>query len=249
MLKKFLLTAAATFVLAGSAIAQTAPASVATLAKASPAAGVRNPVLIADITYVLLSSEAGKYRSGEIDKIRKSIEKEIEPQAIAIKAEQDKIIKIEGEMEALEAAITSRGGVPQKDGEFLKRMGDYQTQLTAYQKKEQEFAGLYRFASADQKATEEASIRELGKALNPVIKSLVAQKNADVLLNASPQSVAYFVDAVDVSDELLAQFNTAVKTIPVVRQRVPREAPANAAASAKKPASATGPKPVAPVKP
>lgn len=248
MLKKLLISATAFGLIASSAYAQTAPAPIASVQPPKPAAtaGARTPVLVADITYVLLMSDAGKYRAAEMDKIRAAIQKEVEPQANALKAEQDRIAKIEDDIAKLEKAITDKGGVPQKDGDFLKKYGDYQTQLNGYQKKENDFSRLYQFAIADIKATDEASIRELGKALNPVIKSLVASKNADILLNASPQSIAYFVDSVDVSDELLAKFNSATKTVPVSRVKVPREAPAQANPAAGAPA--TPKKPAAPQK-
>ena len=247
MLKKLLISATAFGLIATSAYAQTAPAPIASVQPPKPAAtaGARTPVLVADITYVLLMSDAGKYRAAEMDKIRATIQKEVEPQAIALKADQDRISKIEDDIANLEKSIIDKGGVPQKDGDYLKKYGDYQIQLNAYQKKENDFSKLYQFAVADIKATDEASIRELGKALNPVIKSLVASKNADILLNASPQSIAYFVDSVDVSDELLAKFNSATKTVPVSRVKVPREAPAQANPAG---APATPKKPAAPQK-
>ncbi len=250
MLKKILISATAFGLVATNAMAQTAPAPIASVQPPKPvaASGVRTPVLVADITYIMVMSDAGKFRATEVEKIRSAIQKEIEPQALALRGEQDKLAKVEDNLAAIEKAITDKGGVPQKDGDYLKKIGDYQIQVNAYQKKENDFSKIYNYALADMKATEEASIIELRKSLTPALKAIVAAKNADIVMIASPQSLAYFTESVDVTEELLAKFNIATKTIPVTRVKVPREAPAQANPAAPAAPTATPKKPAAPQK-
>lgn len=219
MFKKILLGTALSLSLCGAAISQPAPAPIkaATAAKAE--------VLIADMIYVMEASEAGKFKAAELTKIGQAMDKEIEPKRKFVEDENKKLIKAEADLNAMAEAIRAQGGSAEQSPEFLKKLGEYQGQKTALQKKAQEIALEVQYLKRDLAASEEAAQVQLLKALQPIVKTVVTAHDAKLLLDNNVNIVAYYDPAIDVTDELLAKLNLAAKTVVVKRVVVPREAP------------------------
>lgn len=237
MFKKILLGTVLSLGLCGLAYAQPAPAPIKT------ATAAKAEVLIADMIYVMEASEAGKYKAAELTKIGQAMDKEIEPKRKLVEDENKKLIKAEADLNALAEAIRAQGGAAEQNPEFLKKLGEYQGQKTALQKKAQEIALEVQYLKRDLAASEEAAQVQLLKALQPIVKTVVTAHSATLLLDNNVNIVAYYDPAIDVTDELLAKLNAAVKTVLVKRVVVPREAPkppVNGGGAAPKPA----PKPV-----
>lgn len=219
MFKKILLGTVLSLSLCGAAIAQVAPApvKVATATKAE--------VLIADMIYVMDASEAGKFKAAELLKIGQAMDKEVDPQRKIVEEENKKLIKAEADLGVFAESIRAQGIAPEQNSEFLKKFGEFQAQKEALQKKAQGIALNIQYLKRDLAATEEAAQRELLKALQPIVKSVVTAHSANLLLDNNVNVVAYFDTSIDVTDELLAKLNAATKTIVVKRVTLPREAP------------------------
>lgn len=71
--------------------------------------------------------------------------------------------------------------------------------------------------------TERAALAEFNNALIPVLREVVAENNANIILDKS--QVVFVDEATDVSATVIAKLNAATPTINVVRQKMPTQQP------------------------
>jgi len=71
--------------------------------------------------------------------------------------------------------------------------------------------------------TERAALAEFNNALIPVLREVVAENNANIILDKS--QVVFVDEATDVSASVIAKLNAATPAINVVRQKMPTQQP------------------------
>ena len=70
------------------------------------------------------------------------------------------------------------------------------------------------------KLTESKAIEKVNVHLREVLKAVVEERNADVVLE---RSLVIYGDPADVTDTVISRLNSKVKTVPVTRERLPRK--------------------------
>ncbi len=197
--------------MATSALAQTAPAAAPRPAPPPSAPAVASPVIVVNVAYIVQASSAGQDMANKINAITQAMASELQPEARAIDAERNRLAQ----------TPASQLQTPQ-----------FQAQEEALGKRLQAFEVKRQKAAADLQATRQAAFEALQASLDPVLKSLLASRNAYIILDTG--SAVDFVGGVDATADLLAKYNAAVKTINVTRVNTaaPAANPAPAAPAA-----------------
>jgi outer membrane protein len=162
-------------------------------------------VLVANLQEVIVTTDAGKDMNNKLMAIANAMKAELTPEGNAIDAEVTKLEQTPA------SQLQSDAFVKQRDALNLRA---------------QNFENKKRKVSADLQATRQDALEKFQTSLDPVVKSLMAEKNATVLLDSS--MVTYAVPSVDVTATLVAKMNATTKTIAVTRQSVPVQGAATA---------------------
>jgi len=72
----------------------------------------------------------------------------------------------------------------------------------------------------EMKITEAKAVQKVQERLRTILKTIVAERNADVVLE---RSLVIYGDPVDVTDTVISRLNGQMKTVPVTRERLPRK--------------------------
>ena len=87
----------------------------------------------------------------------------------------------------------------------------------------QVFQQRRQIAANELALTERAALAEFNHALIPVLREVVAETGANIILDKS--QVVFVDDATDVSASVISKLNAATPTINVVRQKMPTQQP------------------------
>ena len=69
--------------------------------------------------------------------------------------------------------------------------------------------------------TEAKALQKVNNKLAEILKAIVAERNADVVLE---RSVVIYGDGADVTDTVISRLNSQLRTVTVTRERLPRKA-------------------------
>lgn len=169
---------------------------------AVPAASAQTIVTI-DEGRILRDSKAGKHIQTQLKSIETQIQGELKPTRTAL----------ESEARALEAK--SKGKTPEQ----LNTDTDFVSKYVAYQNNARNYAQKQKIVANEFAMTERKALLDFNKALEPALKTVVANKKADIVLARS--QVVYSGPTVDVSSLVISQLDSKTPTIAVSRQRLP----------------------------
>ena len=159
-----------------------------------------SPVLVVNMQQVVATSEAGKDMNKKLEAIANTMKAELTPEENAITAEIKRLEQTPA------AQLQSDTFIKQRDALNDRR----EKQAVKKQKIAVEF-----------QATSEDALSKYNTAIQPVVKSLMAEKSATVLLDSS--MVTYYEPAVDVTSTLITKLNASTKTINVTRKTLPAQ--------------------------
>jgi outer membrane protein len=218
-MKRFVLSVAAALVAAG-ALAQETPATTAPAspapATAAPAAGAKQKIGVINVERLVQESALGKEAFNRVKKLNDSK-----------KEEGDKLQK---ELRDMEQKLADQGTALADDKkEALQK---------SYQEKAIAFKRFQDDANRDLEAAQKKELSDLERRVFPVINQVGKEKGYTVIFNKFQSGLVYADDSVDITDDVLKQFNTTVA--------VP--APKSDGAAATKPAASIKPPAPAPTK-
>lgn len=180
--------------------------AVVPLIAAAPIATAQTSVIVIDEAKILRDSKAGKHIKAELEKLEKQMEGELKPTATQLendgKSLQSKVQGKTREQVAGDAALVS--------------------QLEGYQKKAGEFAQKRGKVAQEYALTERKALVDFNKALEPVLKDVVAEKKADIVLSRG--QVIFSGPTVDATASVISKLDSRSPTIAVTRQRAPANA-------------------------
>ena len=176
------------------------------LAVAAPAASAQGTVVVTiDEGRILGDSKAGKDIQTKLKNIETQIKNELEPTRKSLETEGKALqTKLEGKTRE---AITADAALV--------------SQLTAYQKKANEFAQKRQVVSQEFSLTERQALIDINKAIEPVLMEVVNEKKAQIVM--SKGQVIYSADAIDVTALVISKLDAKTPTITVTRQRAPAQ--------------------------
>ncbi len=187
-------------ILTAFALAFTAPLA---LAPAASAQGTN--VVVIDRIQIVAQSKAGQDIRTKIQGIETAMQSELKPAADKLQADGTAI-------ETKTAGMTP---------EAMRADASLKTEVEAYARQANEFNRDRQIAANELALTERQALAEFNNALVPVLRQVVAEKGANVILDKS--SVVFVDDATDVTADVIAKLDAATPTINVVRQKLPQQ--------------------------
>ncbi|MEH6410733.1 MAG: OmpH family outer membrane protein [Hyphomonas sp.] len=175
-------------------------------AVAVPAATAQGTtVVMIDEGRLLTESKAGKDIQTKLSSLETQMKNELEPTRATLETDGKALqTKIEGKTREAVAADTA-----------------LVAQLTAYQKRANEFAQKRQIVSQEFQLTERKALVDFNRAIEPALMEVVTEKKAQVVM--SKGQVIFSADTVDVTGLVISKLDAKTPTIAVTRQRVPAQ--------------------------
>ncbi len=179
---------------------------VSGVAVAAPAASAQGTtVVMIDEGRLLGESKAGKDIQTKLKNLETQMKNELEPIRATLETDGKALqTKVEGKTREAIAADTAIMG-----------------QLTAYQKRAQEFAQKQQIVSKEFQLTERQALIDFNKAIEPALMEVVNEKKAQIVM--SKAQVIFSADTVDVTPLVISKLDAKTPTIAVSRQRLPAQ--------------------------
>jgi len=170
----------------------------------SASAMAQSTILVVDTGRVLRDSEVGKHIKRQLETIGKSMESEAKAKATPL----------ESRGKSLEAQLKGKTMASLQGNTAL------QNQIKSFQKDQQAVALDLQYKQKEMQITEGKAVQKVQERLRTILKSIVAERNADVVLE---RSLVIYGDPVDVTDTVISRLNSQLRTVPVTRERLPRK--------------------------
>ena len=203
-MKRFVLTVAAAF-LAASALAQGAATAPATTA---PAPTEPAKIGVINVERLVQESALGKEAFNRVKKLNDQ--------------KKDEGDKLQKELRDMEQKLADQGTALADDKrEALQK---------SYQEKAIAFKRFQDDANRDLEAAQKKELGELERRVFPVINQIGKERGFTLIFNKFQAGLVYADDSIDITDEVLKQFNTTV-AVPAAKapEGTPKAAPAKPA--------------------
>ncbi len=187
-------------IFAALAIALTAP-----LTFSAPAYAQGTTVVVIDRAQIIRQSKAGLDIATKIQAIEAQMQGELQPTADQLQTEGAAI-------EAKTATMTP---------EAMRADAALKTEVENFSRKANDFNRRRQIAATELQLTERQAFIDLNNALVPVLREVVAENNANVILDRS--SVVFTDEATDVTAAVVAKLDAAAPTMSVTRQKLPTQ--------------------------
>lgn len=186
-----------------SILAALSMAVAAPLTIAAPAYAQGTNVIVIDRTQILTQSKAGQDVATKIQGIEAAMQAELQPTVTQLQTEGAAI-------EAKTANMTP---------EAMRADAALKTEVENYARKANEFNRDRQIASQELALTERKALIDLNNALVPILREVVTENNANVILDRS--NVVFTDQATDLTATVIAKLDAATPTITVTRQKLP----------------------------
>lgn len=181
-------------------IAVTAP-----IAFSATAVAQGTSVVVIDRIQIVAQSKAGQDIQTKIQGIEASMQGELKPAADKLQADG--------------AAIEAK--TKDMSPEAMRADAGLKTEVEAYARQANDFNRNRQIAAQELALTERQALAEFNNALIPILRQVVAEQGANIILDKS--SVVFVDDATDVTATVIAKLDAATPTINVVRQKLPAQ--------------------------
>lgn len=171
----------------------------------SATAMAQSTILVVDQSRVLRDSAVGKHIKVQLESIGKSMESELKASVQPLTSERDRLV---GELQNMDAkALESRPDLQQRAQDLVQK-GQKQQVEAAYKQREMAI-------------TEQKALKQVNDRLATILEALVKERGADIVLDRSV--VIYSGQAADITDTVISRLNSQMRTVSVVRERLPRK--------------------------
>lgn len=177
----------------------------------SATASAQSKVLVVDAQKVISESEVGKHVQRQLEAIGKTMGTELKASATPLQTSA----------QSLNTEL--QGKTQQEAFEVIKARPDLQKKMTEMETNKQKLAYEQQVKQREIAMTEQKAISQIAVKVREIIVAVAKERSADVVLDKG--SVIYG-DPVDITDTVLARLNTQMTRVSVVRERLPRQAPA-----------------------
>lgn len=181
-------------------------ASVALIASImfSAAAFAQSTILVVDQNKLMRESEVGKHIERQLDSIAKSMKSELDAATSPLKSEG---ATLEAEMKALGSTD-------------LSTRPDLKSRFSSLMQKSQKQQLEAKYKQKELQITEAKAYQKVNETLKNILQTVVAERNADVVLD---RSLVIYGQPADVTDVVMSRLNSKLKTVSVTRERLPRK--------------------------
>ncbi len=178
--------------------------AVISLLYAATAFAQGSTILVVDTNRVMKESEVGKHIARQLETIAKSMESEAKAQASPL----------ESRSKSLEAQLKG------KTMQDLQGNTALQQQIKSFRQDQQKVAIDVQYKQREMQITEAKAVQKVNERLRTILKTIVTERNADVVLE---RSLVIYGEPADVTDTVIQRLNSQMRTVPVTRERLPRQ--------------------------
>lgn len=165
----------------------------------------QSTILVLDQGRVIRDSSVGKHIANQMKSISKSMEEELKKSAKPLKSERDRLMS---ELKSMDAtALKSRPDLEKRAKDLMAKGQKTQVEA-AYKQRELQI-------------TEAKAMKKVNEKLAKILESVVAERNADIILDRS--LVIYGGKSTDITETVISRLNSQMRTVSVVRERLPRK--------------------------
>lgn len=189
-------------ILAALALAVTTPLALAPVASAQ---GTK--AIVIDRVQIVAQSKAGQDIRTKIQSIETTMQNELQPAAN----------KLQTDGAAIETK--TQGMTP----EAMRADAALKVEVEEYARQANEFNRDRQIAAQELALTERQALAEFNRALIPVLREVVTETGANLILDKS--DVVFVDETTDVTASVIAKLDAASPTINVVRQKLPAQQP------------------------
>ncbi|PHR61408.1 MAG: hypothetical protein COA43_03400 [Robiginitomaculum sp.] len=182
-----------------------AAACVATSIVLSTTALAQTTILVVDQNRVLRESSVGKHIDRQLTSIAKQMDSEIKSQAKPLTGERERLMN---ELKNMSV-------------DALKSRPDLQKRAQTLQGKMQKTQVEGQYKQKELEVTRQKAMNKVHEKLTTILKNLVKERNADIVLDRSV--VIFSGDSVDITATVISRLNSQMRTVSVVRERIPRK--------------------------
>lgn len=168
-------------------------------------AALAQSVLIVDSQKVIADSKVGKYVSTQIQSIETSASSEV----------QAKLTAVQAKAKTFGAQYEGR-----KQAELVNDAA-FKSQYEQLLKDEQKFKQEYAKINQEMQITRQKAIVPVMKKFAEIVRTVGAERNADVVLDKS--QALYASPTTDITQTVLSRLDQQMKTTPVIRERLPNK--------------------------
>lgn len=162
-------------------------------------------VLVMSEERILRESVVGQHIATELQRVGQEIQAELAPLGQSIQQEN-------------EALSTETSALSE---EAIRQRPDLISRLQTLQQDAQQFEARRRQAQQELVATERAAMQPVLETLQGVLRDIVEERDAAVLLDRS--SVVYASEAIDITPTAIERLDQVITTTPVNRVRAPQQ--------------------------
>ena len=157
----------------------------------SATALAQSTILVVDTGRVLRDSDVGKHIARQLETIGKSMEAEAKAKASPL----------ESKSKSLEAQLKGQ------TAQTLQTNTALQQQIKSFREDQQKVAIDVQYKQQEMKITEAKAVQKVQERLRVILKAIVAERNADVVLE---RSLVIYGDPVDVTDTVISRLNLSL---------------------------------------
>jgi len=166
----------------------------------------QSTILVVDQARVIRESSVGKHISTQLKSIGATMESELKAKASPVESERDRLVN---ELKGLDqAALKSRPDLQKRAQDIMVKGQGAQIEAQYLQRELQ--------------ITEAKALKQVNEKIATILEKIVAERGASIILDRS--LVIYGGKTADVTDTVISRLNSQMRTVSVVRERLPRKA-------------------------
>lgn len=177
----------------------------------SVTAAAQTKVLVVDSSKVVNESEVGKHVARQVEAISKTMSAELQSSASTLKASG----------QSLNAEL--QGKTPAEQQQVIQSRPDLQKKYVEFMTNEQKIGQDAKVKEAEIKITSGKAKIQIANKVQEIIEAIAKERGADLVLD---KSVTIYSTPIDITDAVMDRLNKEMTRISVVRERLPRKAPA-----------------------
>lgn len=170
----------------------------------SSSALAQSTILVVDTQKVIRSSEVGKHIARQLESIAKSMDSEMKSVSSGLESTGKKL--------ELQASGKTREEIA-KDAALV-------SQIQSFSKRANDLQRDQTIKANELKLTEAKALQKVNDRLTVILKAIVDERNADVVLE---RSLVIYGEPADITDTVISRLNAQLKTVPVTRERLPKQ--------------------------
>lgn len=175
--------------------------SFATLA--APTLAFAAEILVVDYNRVFRDSLSGKDAQNKLRALGETVARELQPEADAARADQQSL------------ATRFQGKTEQQATEELQKDPALRKTYETAAKKIEAFTQKQQLRQQELQETERRAVAAVLKGTEPILRELLAEKKASVVLESAGALVA--APTADITTEVISRLDTRVKAVPVTK--------------------------------